>query len=87
MGYQIRKFEWFKVNTSFYWEIAVGFYRIEERDVLKQLVDQALACRTCLTEILDFALAYFDKDLGIVSEKLTIAIKVLETLHHLLLIY
>jgi hypothetical protein len=56
---------------------AVGFYRIEERDALKQLVDQALACRTCLTEILDFALAYFDKDLGIVSEKLTIAIKVL----------
>jgi len=31
-----------------------------------------------LTEILDFALAYFDKDLGIVSEKLTIAIKAIE---------
>ncbi|XP_059443642.1 lysine-specific demethylase JMJ17 isoform X3 [Corylus avellana] len=54
------------------------FLWIEERDVLKQLVDQALACRTCLTEILDFALAYFDKDLGIVSEKLTIAIKAIE---------
>ncbi|KAE8055327.1 hypothetical protein FH972_012174 [Carpinus fangiana] len=54
------------------------FLWIEERDLLKQLVDQALACRTCLTEILDFALAYFDKDLGIVSEKLTIAVKAIE---------
>lgn len=52
-------------------------YRIEERDALKQLVDQALACRSCLTELVDFSLAYCDKDLSIVSEKLTIAMKVL----------
>lgn len=56
---------------------AAGFYRIEERDVLKQLVDQALAWRTCLSEIVDFALAYFDKDLTVISKKLTTAIKVL----------
>jgi hypothetical protein len=40
-------------------------------------VDQALACRISLTEIINFALAYFDKDFGVVSEKLTIALKVL----------
>ncbi|KAB1200329.1 Lysine-specific demethylase 5A [Morella rubra] len=54
------------------------FVRIEERDVLKQLVDQALAWRTCLSEIVDFALAYFDKDLTVISKKLTTAIKVIE---------
>uniref|UniRef100_A0A2N9J2S4 Zinc finger PHD-type domain-containing protein n=1 Tax=Fagus sylvatica TaxID=28930 RepID=A0A2N9J2S4_FAGSY len=52
--------------------------RIEERDVLKQLVDQALACRIFLTEIINFALAYFDEDLGVVCEKLTIALKAIE---------
>ncbi|XP_050266962.1 lysine-specific demethylase JMJ17 isoform X1 [Quercus robur] len=51
---------------------------IEERDVLEQLVDQAQACRTFLTEIVNFALAYFDKDLGVVSEKLTTALKAIE---------
>jgi hypothetical protein len=40
-------------------------------------VDQALACRIFLTEIINFALAYFDEDLGVVCEKLTIALKVL----------
>ena len=40
-------------------------------------MDQAQACRTFLTEIVNFALAYFDKDLGVVSEKLTTALKVL----------
>ena len=51
---------------------------IEERDVLEQLADQAQACRTFLTEIVNFALAYFDKDLGVVSEKLTTALKAIE---------
>ncbi|KAG6685054.1 hypothetical protein I3843_12G093300 [Carya illinoinensis] len=54
------------------------FVWIEERDALKQLVDQALACRSCLTELVDFSLAYCDKDLSIVSEKLTIAMKAIE---------
>ena len=72
MGYQI------PACDCFFWLItATCFYRIEERDVLKQLVDQALACRISLTEIINFALAYFDKDFGVVSEKLTIALKVL----------
>ncbi|KAL4603864.1 hypothetical protein ACB092_10G153600 [Castanea dentata] len=51
---------------------------IEERDVLEQLLDQAQACRTFLTEIVNFSFAYFDKDLGVVSEKLTIALKAIE---------
>ncbi|KAF3954187.1 hypothetical protein CMV_020438 [Castanea mollissima] len=52
--------------------------RIEERDVLEQLVEQAMACRTFLTKIVNFSLAYFDKDLGVVSEKLTTAAKAIE---------
>ncbi|KAK9983523.1 hypothetical protein SO802_033048 [Lithocarpus litseifolius] len=50
--------------------------RIKERDVLEQLVEQAMACRTFLTTIFNFSLAYFDKDLGVVSEKLTTAVNV-----------
>ena len=44
---------------------------------MEQLVDQAQACRTFLTEIVNFAFAYFDKDLGVVSEKLITTLKVL----------
>eukprot|EP00258_Populus_trichocarpa_P036652 XP_024452671.1 lysine-specific demethylase 5B isoform X1 [Populus trichocarpa] len=52
--------------------------RIEEKDLLQQIVDQAHECKKCLREILDFALSYLDKDLTVVCEKLTIALKATE---------
>ncbi|KAE8672486.1 lysine-specific demethylase 5A-like isoform X2 [Hibiscus syriacus] len=36
--------------------------RIDERDILQQIVDQAYACRKCLTEIVDFEISCYDKD-------------------------
>ncbi|KAA8522400.1 hypothetical protein F0562_013239 [Nyssa sinensis] len=51
---------------------------IEERSILHQLVEKSLACKACLMEIVDFSLAYLDKDLSIVSEKLCIALKAVE---------
>lgn len=54
-----------------------AFYRIEERDVVQQLVELAIACKDCLTELTDFTLAYLNRDLSIISEKLTTALKVL----------
>ena len=50
--------------------------RIEERSVLCQLIEKALACKACLTEVVDFALAYHDEDLSIIVEKLSVAMKV-----------
>lgn len=52
--------------------------RIEEKDLLQQIVEQAHECKKCLREILDFALSYLDKDLTVVCEKLTIALKATE---------
>ncbi|XWS61780.1 hypothetical protein CRYUN_Cryun07bG0155000 [Craigia yunnanensis] len=50
--------------------------RIEERDILQQIVDQAYACKKCLTEIVDFEMHYYDKDqFSAVSIKLTTALK------------
>ncbi|PON84593.1 Autoimmune regulator [Trema orientale] len=51
---------------------------IEEREVLKELVEKALAIKTCLTEIVDNALASVDKDLCVISGKLTAALKATE---------
>ncbi|GFS37147.1 transcription factor jumonji (jmjC) domain-containing protein [Actinidia rufa] len=51
---------------------------IEERSVLCQLVEKALACKACLTEVVDFALAYHDEDLSIIVEKLSVAMKAME---------
>ncbi|KAL5814464.1 hypothetical protein ACOSQ4_025105 [Xanthoceras sorbifolium] len=51
---------------------------IEERSILQAAVDEALACKTFLTDILEFAFAYTDKDLSIVSNKLTTALKATE---------
>ncbi|PSS04169.1 Lysine-specific demethylase [Actinidia chinensis var. chinensis] len=51
---------------------------IEERSVLCQLVEKALACKACLTEVVDFALAYHDEDLSIIVEKLSVAMKAIE---------
>lgn len=54
-----------------------AFYRIEEIDLVQQLVELAITCRDCLLELTDFTLVYFDRDLNITSEKLTTALKVL----------
>ncbi|XP_042483738.1 uncharacterized protein LOC122064092 isoform X4 [Macadamia integrifolia] len=51
------------------------FVRVEERDTIEKLVEQALACEACLTEVVDFALSYLDKDLTTISERLLVAVK------------
>lgn len=51
---------------------------MEEREVLKEILKQALVCKTRLEEIVDFALAYSDKDLSVIFEKLATALKVSE---------
>ncbi|KAF4403837.1 hypothetical protein CsatB_003771 [Cannabis sativa] len=51
---------------------------IEEREILKELVEKAKACKTRITEIADNALALVDKDLSTISGKLTAALKATE---------
>lgn len=62
------------------------FDRIEERSILVQVVEKALSFKDCLTEILDFALAHLDEDIGIVTRKLSIALKVILISLYILLI-
>lgn len=68
---------------NLYWTIFsflvtfVASYRVEERDILQEVVDKAFACKTCLTDILEFEFSYLDKDLRVISNKLTVALKVL----------
>lgn len=50
-------------------------HRTDETDALVQLVEQALLCRSCLREIVNFASANVDIDLSIISDRLTVAIK------------
>lgn len=50
-------------------------------------MEQALECKTCLREILDFELSYLEKDLSVISKKVTIALKVLSSPPHLLLLF
>ncbi|KAK6935388.1 JmjN domain [Dillenia turbinata] len=51
----------------------------EERDLLEKVVEQALACKACLTEIVDSTLTFLDRDNRICFEKLPIALKATET--------
>lgn len=51
---------------------------IEERSILSQLVEKALACKACLTEVVDFALTYHEENLCIVVRKLSIAMKAID---------
>lgn len=51
---------------------------MEEREVLKEILKQALLCKTRLEKIVDFALAYLGKDLSVIFEKLATALKVSE---------
>ncbi|GAB2296855.1 hypothetical protein Dimus_030956 [Dionaea muscipula] len=59
---------------------AVKKFRIwlEEREMLQEIVDQALACRACLNEIVDSTSSYLDKDFSSISGRLTIALKALD---------
>ncbi|KAF5729995.1 lysine-specific demethylase 5B isoform X2 [Tripterygium wilfordii] len=52
--------------------------RIEERDMLQQLMDQALLLKSFLAEIISFASSYRDKNLSIIRKKLSIAFKAIE---------
>lgn len=54
----------------------IYIYSIEEREVLKEVMKKALACKSRLKEIVDFALAYSDKDLSVIFGKLSTALKV-----------
>ncbi|XP_020978798.1 lysine-specific demethylase 5B isoform X1 [Arachis ipaensis] len=49
--------------------------RIDEMEVLNELVEKALLCKSFLREILNFASTVVDEDISIVSEKLMKAIK------------
>ncbi|XP_010545786.1 PREDICTED: lysine-specific demethylase 5C isoform X2 [Tarenaya hassleriana] len=49
--------------------------RIEETQVLREIVDQAAACNSCLREMLDFAVNYLDRNVDEASKTLTIALK------------
>ncbi|XVE57876.1 hypothetical protein DITRI_Ditri04bG0125600 [Diplodiscus trichospermus] len=50
--------------------------RIEERYILLQIVDQAYACKKCLTEIVDYDMHYYDENLfSSISKKLAAALK------------
>ncbi|KAK9668147.1 hypothetical protein RND81_13G037200 [Saponaria officinalis] len=52
--------------------------RLEEEDILLEIVEQALACRGCLSEVVDSSLSFLDKDVAAISRKLTIALKALD---------
>ncbi|KAL1815573.1 hypothetical protein ACET3Z_018147 [Daucus carota] len=52
--------------------------RIKEREILLQIVEKAELCRTRLTEVADRVLAHVDKDLDVVAEKLSTALKAVE---------
>ncbi|KAM5572478.1 lysine-specific demethylase JMJ17 [Rosa sericea] len=51
---------------------------MEEREMLKEVLKQARVCKTHLEGIVDFALAYSDKDLSVLFEKLATALKAIE---------
>ncbi|KAL2348037.1 hypothetical protein Fmac_002037 [Flemingia macrophylla] len=48
---------------------------IEERDLLSQLVEKALSCKSCLREILILASTNVEEDISVVSEELVTAVK------------
>ncbi|KAK6130041.1 hypothetical protein DH2020_036227 [Rehmannia glutinosa] len=50
----------------------------DERRILHQIVEKALACNACLTELVNFALAYVSKDLNVVTQKIRIALKAMD---------
>ncbi|KAM7252174.1 hypothetical protein ACFE04_024057 [Oxalis oulophora] len=77
------KFHVHRLKLKGVWTLDIGRLAtgVEERDVLQELVDKALACETHLTELVNCASSQKDKDLGCVREKLTIALKMKEEGH------
>ncbi|XP_020112554.1 uncharacterized protein LOC109727081 isoform X2 [Ananas comosus] len=58
--------------------VANSFYtRVEELDLLKEIVEQALKCKSYLTQIVIHAISYREKDLSSISESLLLAVKAL----------
>ncbi|KAJ4850539.1 hypothetical protein Tsubulata_036378 [Turnera subulata] len=53
---------------------------IEEKDILRQIVEQAVEYKACLRETLNFESSYLYKDIGPVSEKLTTALKAMKVI-------
>ncbi|XP_058108945.1 uncharacterized protein LOC131252000 [Magnolia sinica] len=56
---------------------ARDFYAgITETDIVRDIVDQALLCKSHITDIVNRVLAYVNKDLSFMSENLLIVLKV-----------
>jgi len=55
--------------------LCILYIRIDEKDLLNQLIEKAFACKSGLREIVNLSSAYVNEDITIISEKLTIAIK------------
>ncbi|KAL6547914.1 hypothetical protein OROHE_009619 [Orobanche hederae] len=51
---------------------------IDERRILHQVVEKAIACNACLTELVNFALAHSSNDLHVVTQKICIALKAMD---------
>ncbi|KAL6182188.1 hypothetical protein ACLB2K_043611 [Fragaria x ananassa] len=51
---------------------------MEERDILKEVLKKARVCKTRLEALVDFSLAYLDKDLSVIFAKLATALKAVE---------
>lgn len=52
------------------------FCSVEEQEILNQVVEKALSCRSRLAEIINSVQGYFDEDLSMIHTKLTTALKV-----------
>ncbi|XP_038906803.1 lysine-specific demethylase 5B isoform X2 [Benincasa hispida] len=51
---------------------------MEEEDVLKQLIEQALVCKSHLSEVLDFVSHCHDNNFSIACKRLTVALKAMD---------
>ncbi|XP_008437262.1 lysine-specific demethylase JMJ17 isoform X3 [Cucumis melo] len=51
---------------------------LEEEDVLKQLIEQALVCKSHLAEALDFSSRCNDKDFSVACKRLTVVLKAMD---------
>ncbi|KAL8053846.1 hypothetical protein ABFX02_05G100200 [Erythranthe guttata] len=54
------------------------FLWTDERRILSQIVEKALACNASLTKLVNFSLAYVSQDLNVVSQKMCIALKAMD---------
>ncbi|KAK7406134.1 hypothetical protein VNO78_07753 [Psophocarpus tetragonolobus] len=65
----------FKVLTELMSDAEHFCLWIDERDILSQLVEKALSCKSCLNEIVILASDNVDEDSSVVYEKLATAVK------------